>query len=184
MVIDLLYLLTLGLGVYKGFRKGLIVALFSVLALMVGLAAAFKCSALTGRYIREHFSVPGPILPTLSFLVTFLVAALLVRLIARLIEKSVQLVLLGWVNRLCGVVLYAALYTTIFSFVLFFAEKSKLLKSSTTERSHTASFVRPWAPKTMELLGGVLPFLKGSYKELENFFESLSNGREDSGSRI
>lgn len=178
MLIDLLFLLTLALGLYKGFRKGLIVSLFSFIGLVIGLAAAFKCSALTGRYIQEQVAVPGPLLPSLSFLVTFLIAALLVRLVARMIEKSVQLVLLGWVNRIAGMLLYGLLYTTAFSFVLFFGAQTRLLGDATLGKSSTYPYVKPWAPRMMNLMGNWLPFLKGSYGELENFFEGVADGKK------
>jgi membrane protein required for colicin V production len=178
MVIDLLFLLTLALGLYKGYRKGLIVSLFSFIGLIIGLAAAFKCSALTGRYISEQVAVPGPLLPSLSFLVTFLIAALLVRLLARMIEKSIKLVMLGWVNQIAGMLLFGVLYTTAFSFVLFFGAQTRVLSDATLGKSATYPYIKPWTPRMMNQMGKLLPFLKSSYGELETFFEGVAEGKK------
>ena len=44
MIIDIIVVIILILAAIKGFRQGLIVALFSVIAFIVGLAAAIKLS--------------------------------------------------------------------------------------------------------------------------------------------
>ena len=173
-MIDLVFLLLIALAVYKGYRKGLIVSLFSVIALVAGLAAAFKLSALTGRYIAAQVAVPGPLLPSLSFLVTFLIVALLVRLVARIIEKSVQLAMLGWINRLGGALLHVVLYTTLLSFALFFGEKTQWLKADAISRSKAYPYVQPWAPGLLNNLGKWIPVFKGTYAELEHFFEGIA----------
>ena len=173
-MIDLVFFLLLALAVYKGYRKGLVLSLFSVIALVAGLAAAFKLSALTGRYISDRVSVPGPFLPSLSFLVTFLIVALLVRLAARIIEKSVQLAMLGWINRLAGALLHIVLYTTLLSFALFFGEKTQWLSAGAVSQSKVYPYVQPWAPGLLNNLGKWMPVFRGTYAELEHFFEGVA----------
>ncbi len=49
MLIDIVAVALLLLSVYKGFRRGLIVAVFSFLAFIVGLAAALETVGHGGR---------------------------------------------------------------------------------------------------------------------------------------
>ena len=48
----------------------------------------------------------------------------LVGLGARLIKKTINFAMLGWLDRLGGMLLYIIIYTIIFSVILFFAEKA------------------------------------------------------------
>jgi membrane protein required for colicin V production len=82
----------------------------------------------------------------------------------------VQLVMLGWVNRLGGIAFFAILYLIILSIAIFYAEQLGLLKPDVIKASKTYSFVKPWGPKVIDGLGSVIPWFKGLFQELESFF--------------
>ena len=81
--------------------------------------------------------------------------------------------MLGWLNRLAGILLYALLYACIFSVVLFYADKLHLLKPSMISDSKSYRYIQPIGPKFMSLFEKVLPILKGAFSELAAFFEGL-----------
>ena len=83
MLLDVIAIALLVLAVYKGLSKGLIVALFSFIAFIIGLAAALKLSAIAAGYIGDTISISEKWLPVIAFIVVFLVVVLLVRLGAR-----------------------------------------------------------------------------------------------------
>jgi membrane protein required for colicin V production len=174
MLIDIVFAVLLVMAAIKGYQRGLIVAVFSFVALIVGLAAAMKLSAVVAGYIGKAVNVSDKWLPILSFIVVFAIVVLLVRWGARLIEKSVQFAMLGWINRLGGIVLFAALYITIFSILLFYAEKMRVLTPEVIASSTTYGFIQPWGPKAIDGLGAVLPFFKNMFGELEQFFGGVS----------
>ena len=68
MFLDILLLLFLLLATYKGYTRGLIVGVFSLVAIIVGLAAAMKLSVVATDYFRAYFSWEGKWVPPLSFL--------------------------------------------------------------------------------------------------------------------
>jgi len=173
MLIDILFGIVLVLALLKGFKQGLIVGVFSLLAIIIGLAAALKLSAVVASRIGNTVKVSEQWLPFISFVVVFIVVVLLVRLGARAIEKTVQLVMLGWVNRLGGMILYVAIYTIVFSVLLFFAEQMLLINPATIQSSVTYPFVQPWGPKAINGLGSIIPIFKDLFKELEEFFGRL-----------
>lgn len=173
MIIDLILAALLVLACIKGYQRGLVVALFSVIAFIAGLAAALKLSAVVATYLQGSVSVSAKWLPFISFILVFAGVVLLIRLGAKIIEKSVQLVLLGWLNRLGGILFFAILYVIIFSIFLFYAEKLHLVSAATVQSSITAEYVQPWGPRLINGIGSVIPFFKDMFQELENFFQEL-----------
>ena len=174
MIIDIVVAIILILAVLKGYRQGLIIALFSVIAFVIGLAAALKLSAVVADHLGNAVKISDKWLPILSFAVVFLIVVILVRLGARFIQKTVELAMLGWLNRLGGILLYAALYILIFSVLLFYADQLGFIKPETKTASVTYHYVQPWGPKLMEGLGRIVPVFKGMFEDLEDFFDSVS----------
>src|SRR5438309_7623343 len=110
MLIDTVALVLLLMAVFKGLRKGLIIAVFSFVAFIVGLAAALKLSSVVAGYLGSQVSVSQRWLPVLAFALVFLAVALLVRLGARMLEGAVKLAMLGWLDKLGGVLFFLLIY--------------------------------------------------------------------------
>ena len=174
MVLDIIVAIILILAILKGYRQGLIVALFSVIAFIIGLAAALKLSAVVAGHLGNAVKVSDKWLPILSFAVVFLIVVLLVRLGARFIQKTVELAMLGWLNRVGGILLYAGLYVLIFSVLLFYADQLGFIKPETINDSVTYAYIQPWGPKLMDGIGKIIPVFKGMFEDLEVFFDSVS----------
>ncbi|MEO6719185.1 MAG: CvpA family protein [Ferruginibacter sp.] len=174
-MIDLIFVLLMIFAIIKGYQKGLIIALFSIVAFIVGLAAALKLSAAVAVYLEHSTTVSSKWLPVISFTLVFILVVILVQLGAKLLEKTFELVLLGWLNRLFGVVLYIILYTLIFSVFLFYADKMQWFDKATIASSKAYPFVQPLGPKVINAIGQFLPIFKGMFTQLESFFESISH---------
>ena len=175
MVIDVVFFLTMILAVFKGYSKGLVVGIFSFLAFVIGLAAALKLSTI----VAHHFETPGgnssKWLPVVSFILVFVIVAFIVNIGARIIKKTVSLAMLGWLDKIGGVIFYIIIYTIIFSVILFFAEKTFLIKKETIAESSVNNFVAPWGPKVMDNLGKIIPLFKDLFLQLQTFFEKLGH---------
>ena len=137
MFIDTVLAVLLIIAIFKGFSKGLIVAVFSLLAFMIGLAAAVKLSAVVAGYFCDTVSVSEKWLPFVSFIIVFLVVVIIVRIGAKIIEKTVQVAMMGWLNRLGGMLFYALIYVIIYSIILFYAAQLQILKPDTISNSET-----------------------------------------------
>lgn len=173
MLIDILFLLLMILSLIKGYRNGFVVAVFSLLGIFIGLAAAMKFSTLVAVWLQNSTHIATAWLPFLSFLLVMVAVVLLVRLGALFIQSAMEMVLLGWLNRISGILLYAALYTTLYSVLLFYAIKLQWLKPETLSASKTYAFIQPWGQKAIDGIGVVLPFFKGMFEELSHFFENI-----------
>ena len=174
MWIDVLFLVLLLVAVFKGLRQGFIIAIVAALAFIVGLAAAMKLSATLAGYLRGHTTLSGRWLPVLAFVLVFLAVVLLVRWIGRLMEAAVDLAMMGWLNKLAGILLYAAAYTIILSVLLFYAVHLHLVSGSAMASSITYPFIRPWGVVVIDGFGSLVPFFKGMFTQLEDFFDHLN----------
>ena len=174
MLIDIVFLVLLVMALVKGYQKGVIIAVFSLLAIVVGLAAAMKLSLVTAYWIKDGVEIGARWLPVLAFALVFVAVVLLVRLGAGLLQKTAELVLLGWVNKIAGILLYVALYTVILSVILFYAEKVHLIAAATVASSKTYGFIQPWGPKAINAIGALIPVFKDMFIQLENFFAGIS----------
>ena len=174
-MIDIIFAILVILAVIKGYQKGLIIALFSIIAFILGLAAALKLSAVVAVYLGSASTVSTKWLPVISFILVFVIVILLVHLGGKLIEKTFEIALLGWLNRLGGILLYLFLYTLFFSLFLFYADRLELFEKSTIAASKMYPLVQPFGPKVIDGLGILVPFFKDMFLELETFFEGVSD---------
>ena len=175
MFIDLIFAIILILAVIKGYQRGLIVGIFSFIAIIIGLAAAIKLSVVISAYIGKSVKISEEWLPLISFIVVFLVVVLVVRWIANIIQRTIEITMLGWVNRLGGIIFYSALSVAVFSVILFYCEQMKMIKPETINKSFTYSFVQPWGLKTINAFGAAIPLFRDMFRDLEKFFENISH---------
>lgn len=175
MIIDILFLIVMIIAVFKGFSKGIVVAIFSFIAFIIGLAASLKLSAVVAQHLQTSSGVSGKWMPLLAFSLVFIVVVLLVNIGARIIRKTISMAMLGWLDRLGGIILYIIIYTIIFSVILFFAEKMVLLRPETIKASKVYRFVAPWGPAVIDNLGKIIPVFKDIFLQLQSFFQNLGN---------
>jgi len=175
MLIDIFYIILMIFACIKGLRRGLIIAIFSVIAFIAGLAAALKLSAVVATRLSMHVNAGGRWLPVLSFILVFIVVAFLVNMGGRLIEKSFSVIMLGWVNRFGGMLLYILLYSIIFSIFLFYAVQLNFVKPATTQASIIFPYIQSLGPSVINSLGTIIPFFKDMFNELQQFFGGISN---------
>lgn len=172
MIIDVIFLFLLAFALFKGLRKGLIVALFSLIAFIAGLAAALKLSTIVAARLSEHIGSSARWLPLVSFMLVFIAVALLVSLMGRLLQKTFETVMLGWANRLGGALFYLLLYSIFYSIFLFYAVQLHLVSDETIKASLTFNYLQPLAPYIMDRLGSIIPFFKNMFYQLQQFFEN------------
>jgi len=106
----------------KGFRKGFIIELASLLALILGIYGAIKFADITASYLSNNIDLPADYTPLIAFALTFVVIVVAVHFLARVIQKLVKMVALNFVNRLAGAVFSLLKTVLILSFLLFFVD--------------------------------------------------------------
>lgn len=173
MIIDLISAILLVLAIFKGYRQGVIVAAFSFVALIIGVAAAMKLSVGVAHYLTER-SLHGKWLSFLSFLLVLIIVIVIVKLVARVIQRLAEAVMMGWLNRICGIVLYGVLYFTLYSVVLFYTSKIGLTGEKTIEQSVTYPIFKDLGPWVIDHLGKAVPWFRNMFTALTDFFEAMA----------
>lgn len=170
MLIDIVVVILGLLAIYKGFTRGFVLAIFSLFSFIIGLAAALKLSALVAVYLGRNINLAQRWLPFLAFAAVFIFVVIVVRLGAKAIQGMLEMAMLGWLNRVLGVVLYSILYFFIFSIVLFYAVQMNILKHETISASVTYPWMAPFGPRVVGWLAEIVPLFENMFLELKNFF--------------
>jgi len=104
-LIDILIWLALLFFVVKGYLKGLLREVCSLLSLVVGGWAAFHYYPYLAAAIRQLIHLPPRVTAVLAFVAVFAVLGLLFYLLGHLLTHLSKVMLLGGINRMGGVLL-------------------------------------------------------------------------------
>jgi membrane protein required for colicin V production len=174
MFLDIIVLALLVLALMKGLKQGLVVAALSFAAVFIGLAAALKFSTLVAGWLGNNVNMSASWLPFLAFIVIMIAVFIGVRILAAVVEQLLELSMLGWANKLGGFILYALLYITVFSVLIFYTEKMNLLKPAASAASKSYAYIHFWGPYSVDGLGKAIPFFKDMFEDLTNFFGAIN----------
>ena len=101
---DIIICLILSFFTFKGFHHGFIEEMARIISLVGGFILASKFHNLLIPFLRLYIEAES-IQVTLAYIGVFTVSAIIITIIAKILQKFVELVLLGWVNRLLGLLL-------------------------------------------------------------------------------
>ncbi|MEN9524413.1 MAG: hypothetical protein RL536_482 [Candidatus Parcubacteria bacterium] len=88
--LDLFLLLPIGLAIWRGWKNGFVMEIFSALALFVGLYAAVRLSDWMAGTLRDSAEMEGDHVPITSFVVVFLIVCVGIFFLGKLITKHVS----------------------------------------------------------------------------------------------
>ena len=182
MTLDLIGITLIIIFFIRGYMKGLIVAAFSVLAVLLGAICALKLSELFASWLKEEGLVTSGWGQLISYIILFIGVMLLVRLIGKAIESSLEAMMLGLANKIIGGLLYMGITAVVWSSLLWIGNKMMLISPETIAASKTYKYFEPVAPWTFERVGKLLPFAKDVFSDLSEFFDGVNaKAREDVG---
>jgi len=154
---DVLVLGFLALFVINGFRKGFIISLATLAALILGIYLAVHFSNFLSDLLQQNFHPSRTWLPILSFTGTFLIVVILALLVAKVMEKIIDLVGMGFLNKLGGALLgfvKGLLVASILLYILYgIDKKQKWITPEDRKGSFTMNNVESVFPHIMSILG-------------------------------
>jgi membrane protein required for colicin V production len=116
--IDIILVIILFLALVRGFTRGFLVEIFSLLAVVVGIFAAYYGSGWVTEKIITWRDWGANQVNLISFIFIFVLVVFLVNLIGKLITKFAELIMLGLLNRILGAFLNLATTVLILSVLL------------------------------------------------------------------
>ncbi|CCZ07718.1 MULTISPECIES: CvpA family protein [Culturomica] len=120
--LDILLLLPLLYGAYKGFSRGFVIEVATLLGLILGVYVAIKFSDYTENILRDFLDISSKYLSYIALSVTFLLVVVAIYLLGKMLTKLVDIVSLGLVNKLLGTVLGIAKSFVILCIILLIAD--------------------------------------------------------------
>jgi membrane protein required for colicin V production len=143
----------MALGVWSGYRKGFLLSVFSVIALVLGVLGGIKLMDQGMSYLQREFNVDDKILPYVSFLVIFILIVVCIRLVGNLIRYSLDDTFLGKADKFAGAALGVFRYAFSASIMLWIFRALNLgLPEGWTSGSYLLPYVSPIAPKISEMI--------------------------------
>ena len=117
--IDILIIIPVLWGFWRGFMKGVVMEVATLVAFFLGVWGGMKFSDLIAGYIREWFTTESPYVPLIAFGLVFVAILIAVFSLARFIDKSMEKSPLTIFNKLAGGAFGGFKFLLILS-VLFF----------------------------------------------------------------
>ncbi|MDR3245534.1 MAG: CvpA family protein [Prevotellaceae bacterium] len=118
-VFDIAFFIIIAISVIRGCIKGFVRQLLGLAGIFIGTYCAYKLSSgLTGWW-HGHFNVNDEVTRIVLFIILSSVIYILVLWLARLVDKLLKMAMLGWVNRLLGMIFGAIKVIVIFSVIAY-----------------------------------------------------------------
>lgn len=174
MILDGILMIFVILAFIRGWKKGLLWAICSLLAVFLGIVIALKLSGVLSEYLFTQQILSSKYTMLVAFVILFLGTIYLFRTAIKLIEGLLDKLFLGWVNNLSGGLLYAFFVVFIVSTFCWLANQINLLKPAMKAESKSYSYIEPIAPKTIGFVSSYLPFCKDMIRKAESHLEEVS----------
>lgn len=157
-LIDLIILIPIAIGAFAGFRKGFILEIVTLLALIIAVIGGFHFLHWGIEVLVDNFQLSGRFLPFLSFFLIFAGIVAFVVFIGKVIKKVVHMAFLGIVDRIAGAV-FGALKLVFFFSILIWAFQAFGVEIPThlQEDSFFYPILVSVAPVIVDLFGYIIP---------------------------
>ena len=120
--IDIVICIPLLWGIWRGFTKGLVIEVASLIALGLGIWGGIHLSDYTANFLVSEWGWETEYMPIVAFALTFLLIVVGIFLGARLLEKVVDMVALKLANKVAGAVFGMLKVGLILSILLIVVE--------------------------------------------------------------
>lgn len=160
MWIDILSGTILIIAILQGYRNGLIRAIISFFSLFIGLVLAFQLAGYVATQLKAHTKIASHWLPFIAFLVVLILVMILLKMLTGILQQTAEWLLLGWLNKLLGIILYALIYGTIWSALLYFMQILGIVEKASIKEAYSYTYLDAWWPFCMQKLSVWLPSIK------------------------
>ena len=117
-VLYIILLLCFVPAIIGGLRRGFIAQVVAIISIILGIWLSFKFSAVLSGWLGQWIEAGEQVLHVISFAVILILAILALAAVGKLIEATVKIILLGWLNRLLGLIFALLKYALIIGLLL------------------------------------------------------------------
>ena len=168
--LDWAVVVVFALAAFKGFQRGFIIELSSLLALLLGIWTGVRVSKQVGQAIGL-----GEDSKALAFLITFIAVLILVHVLARALTKLIDSAQLGVPNKLAGIgfgVIRSAFTLSVMLNLLAGWSEGSMPSKRVREDSRLYDPIRAFAPFVIPALGET-KWIMNSLRQIKQEAEEL-----------
>jgi membrane protein required for colicin V production len=156
--VDIIILIILAIGFFKGLGNGFVRGLFGLAALVLGVMVAAANSGQVTELVFSRLQIDPQGQALLGFLLVFVVVLIVVSVIGRVISKALKLAALGWLDRLAGAVLGLVISCMFVGVLLLLVVMAGLETNNGVARSTVA-------PTVITVMDAVVAFAPDAARE-------------------
>jgi membrane protein required for colicin V production len=181
MSLDVITLIVIIAFFMRGYSRGIIVATFSVAAILLGVLVSLKLSQSFAAWLLAHNYISSGWAQVAAYFILFTGVVLLVRMLAKVMEKAAEGMLLGTVNKLAGGLLYVCMGAILWSSLLWLGARAQLIPAPAIAESRSYPWLAELAPWFFHQAGKLMPFVQDTFVGLEQFFDTINSKAADVG---
>lgn len=159
-ILDIVLLVCLIPAVIQGLRKGFIAQVVAIISLVLGGWLAYRFSSAVTEWLGQWISASGPALNIIAFILIFAIVVTLLFLLGKILEASIKIILLGWLNKLLGLVFSLFKYVLVIGLLIILFDsingKFSLVSDDFLDSSFLYSGIR-------SISWSVFPYLKSLF---------------------
>ncbi len=139
--LDIIIAIFLGIAIFTGLRKGLIIELALLVSLIAGMFAGIYLSDFVAEILIEKFGLSAVYTKAVAFTLILIVVIILIRILAKTIEKIVKTVSLGFANKILGALFSLLKMSFLLSMVFFLFNRFDINENLITRQAKDKSLL-------------------------------------------
>ncbi len=158
--LDLVILIFLLIGAYRGFKKGLFIEIVGIAAFILAIIGSFKLLHVGIDFLASQFGSFSHLFPYIAFVLLFIGILLLINLLGKAVKKMMDLTLLGSMDNFAGAIVGILKWGIAISIFLWLTDTVGFKIPETSQQgSMLYGYIAPLGPKTIEIISSIIPFM-------------------------
>jgi membrane protein required for colicin V production len=158
--LDIILLVCFLPGIIRGLSKGFLEQALALVGIVLSVWAAFRFSGLVATWLKPYVDFSETTVNVIAFALILVAMSLLVLLVAKLLTKVIEMAMMGWLDKMLGLVFALAVNALVIGvFIILFDTvnlKFNLVKPEVLDGSIVYTTLR-------DLCYLVFPFLKSLF---------------------
>lgn len=164
-ILDILIGIPLGWAVIKGFSRGFVYEIASLVGLILGIYVAINFSGYAADFLSDIFHWTGRSAWLASLLITFAIVVMGIKLLGQIMEKVVESLAMGPLNHIAGGLVAGLKTAFILSLLIYLINLVDFNRSLISAKSRKESYL--WQPVS-NVAPYIMPQLEKRIPELRD----------------
>jgi len=173
--LDIILLIPLAFGFYRGYKKGFLMEVVALLSLVLGIIGGFRLMHLGMAWLEGRLGEFQSLAPFVAFIGIFILIVVLVNLLGRALKSVLDLTLLGSLDKFVGALMGLLKWAFGVSIVLWLLELADIIiPQEIRDESLLFPYLVSFAPWVVEMASVLLPFAQDLIDQIKSLFPGVA----------